>query len=229
MADFDPLRAVTVGEALICDHPQVSERMSLQELVNLFEHSPEHGFPVTDAAGKLVGIVTLTDVQEVSLHDGTNLTVADIATKQVRTAFPDQTLRQALGQLGALDVGRLPVVDRADRQRLLGVLRRRDIVRACGQALEHRADMHRQVALRQLQTGGEVTVIRIDISPDSAFAGRAVRDLNIPEECILAYINRGDQTILPHGDTVLQPGDKVWAVCTVTSEPKVVSAFASIR
>lgn len=229
MADFDPLRAVTVGEAMICDHPHVSEYMSLQELVNLCEHSPEHGFPVTDADGKLVGIVTLTDVQEVSLHDGTNLTVADIATKQVRTAFPDQTLRQALGQLGALDVGRLPVVDRADRQRLLGVLRRRDIVRACGQALEHRADMHRQVALRQLETGREVRVIRGHIRPDSVLAGRAVKDINIPRDCILAHIHRGDQTILPHGDTVLQPGDEVWAVCTVNSESNVVSAFASIR
>jgi len=45
-------------------------------------------------------------------------------------AFPDQSLYEALLRVGAQDVGRIPVVDRDDQTRLLGVLRRHDIIRA---------------------------------------------------------------------------------------------------
>ena len=38
--------------------------------------------------------------------------------------------------LGAKDVGRIPVVDRDDRTRLLGVLRRHDIIKAYRKRLE---------------------------------------------------------------------------------------------
>jgi len=54
----------------------------------------------------------------------------DIATSPPIVCFPDQTLAEALRQVGALDVGRLPVVDRDDPRHLLGLLRRHDIIGA---------------------------------------------------------------------------------------------------
>jgi trk system potassium uptake protein TrkA len=36
-----------------------------------------------------------------------------------------------------------------------------------------------------------------------------VRDLVLPPDCILVNIRRGDQFIVPHGDTVLQAGDLI--------------------
>ena len=51
-------------------------------------------------------------------------------------AYPEQSLYEALLKLGAKDVGRIPVVDRKDTTRLLGVLRRHDIIRAYRKKLE---------------------------------------------------------------------------------------------
>ena len=58
------------------------------------------------------------------------LTVDDIASRSLIVAYPDQYLHDVLVRLGARDIGRIPVVDRNNPQRLLGVLRRHDITRA---------------------------------------------------------------------------------------------------
>ncbi len=45
-------------------------------------------------------------------------------------AYPDQSVHDVLAQFGGRDVGRIPVVGRDDQTKLLGVLRRHDIVAA---------------------------------------------------------------------------------------------------
>jgi CIC family chloride channel protein len=68
--------------------------------------------------------------------DSAGLKVEDIATKSPIVAYPDQSLHEVMLKLGAKDVGRIPVVDREDRSKLLGVLRRHDIIRAYRRKLE---------------------------------------------------------------------------------------------
>ncbi len=89
--------------------------------------------PPLKEEGKFIGIVTLTDVHaatEKEDMDVSKLNVNDIATKSPIVAYPDQTLHQALFQLGAMDFGRIPVVERNNPEKLLGLLRRHDIVGA---------------------------------------------------------------------------------------------------
>ena len=59
-----------------------------------------------------------------------NLAVADIATTNLITAYPDESLHDVLHKLGASEVGRIPVVDRNEPAKLIGVIRRYDFVRA---------------------------------------------------------------------------------------------------
>jgi len=92
--------------------------------------SGHHGFPVVDEDGHLCGCVTLADVESAVISESDELRVEDIATKSLIVAYPDQSLYEALIKLGAKDVGRIPVVDRNDTTRLLGILRRHDIIRA---------------------------------------------------------------------------------------------------
>jgi len=42
--------------------------------------------------------------------------------------------------------------------------------------------------------------------------GKAVRDLSLPNECVLSAVLREDQLIIPRGDLVMQPFDVVLAV-----------------
>jgi CIC family chloride channel protein len=46
----------------------------------------------------------------------------------VITVFPDENLEAALGKLGTKDVAHLPVVDRQNPRKVVGMLSRREIV-----------------------------------------------------------------------------------------------------
>jgi len=43
-------------------------------------------------------------------------------------------------------------------------------------------------------------------------AGKNVKDIQLPVECVLVAIMRNDDLLLPKGDTVLMPNDKVVAI-----------------
>ncbi|MDY6893264.1 MAG: chloride channel protein, partial [Chloroflexota bacterium] len=134
--DVDLMRSITVGEAMTKNFPTVSLDMSVKELVSKFTRSGHHGFPVVDKDNCLTGVVTLADVEANITGDATDLKVKDIATRSIIVAYPEQSLYNVLLKLGAKDVGRIPVVDSDERTRLLGVLRRHDIIRAYGKRLE---------------------------------------------------------------------------------------------
>jgi chloride channel protein, CIC family len=124
------MRTITVAEAMTRDFPTVTHTMPVSELVTKLAQTGHHGFPVVNEEGRLFGVVTLTDVEASKHSNIPNLKVSDIATKSPMVAYPDQSIYDALMKLGAKDVGRIPVVDRNDRTRLLGVLRRHDIINA---------------------------------------------------------------------------------------------------
>lgn len=59
---------------------------------------------------------------------------------------------------------------------------------------------------------GEYSLIEEKVHPTATAAGQAIRDLDLPAECVLAAIIRQGRLIIPRGDTVLQPADEVLAV-----------------
>ena len=69
-------------------------------------------------------------------------------------------------------------------------------------------DMMTLVKLRK----GQYSLVEEKVHPESLAAGKAVRDLVLPSECVLAAIIRQGDLIIPRGDTVLQPIDEVLAV-----------------
>jgi len=69
-------------------------------------------------------------------------------------------------------------------------------------------DMMTLVKLRK----GQYSLVEEKVHPESLAAGKAVRDLVLPSECVLAAIIRQGDLIIPRGDTVLQPVDEVLAV-----------------
>jgi CIC family chloride channel protein len=133
------MKTITVAEAMTTDFPSVSHRMPVSELLTKLAQTGHHGFPVVDDEGRLYGVVTLADVEASRGGDIPDLKVSDIATKSPIVAYPDQSIYDALLKLGAKDVGRMPVVDRKDRTKLLGVLRRHDIIRAYKEKLVDKA------------------------------------------------------------------------------------------
>ncbi|MEA1958378.1 MAG: chloride channel protein [Chloroflexota bacterium] len=129
----DAMKTLTVGDIMTRDFPTVPPDMPIAELAKKLEKTGHHGFPVVDNDGRLYGVVTMTDLEEGLKQQPDDLKVSDIATINPITAYPDQSVHDILLRLGTKDVanvGRIPVVSRNDPLRLLGVLRRHDIIRA---------------------------------------------------------------------------------------------------
>ena len=59
---------------------------------------------------------------------------------------------------------------------------------------------------------GEYSLIEEKVHPLSLSVNKSLRDLQIPEECVLVAIIRKNKLFIPHGDTVLQPADEVLAM-----------------
>lgn len=48
---------------------------------------------------------------------------------------------------------------------------------------------------------------------------------HLPRECILVSIRRAGRVLIPHGSTVLEPGDKVLALAKRSDERELLKAF----
>ena len=59
---------------------------------------------------------------------------------------------------------------------------------------------------------GKGEVVELIVGTNSKAVGRALSELKLPRGCVLAMVTRGDELIVPHGDTVLLAGDLVTLV-----------------
>jgi trk system potassium uptake protein TrkA len=59
---------------------------------------------------------------------------------------------------------------------------------------------------------GQYSLVEVKVAPGSLATGKAVRDLDLPCDCVIVAIIRKGDLILPHADTVLQDVDEVLAI-----------------
>ncbi|PZC48781.1 MAG: chloride channel protein, CIC family [Chloroflexi bacterium] len=142
---FDPAWNVKTWEVMTRDYPTIQASASIDEVLQTFEKTGVHGLPVLED-GNLVGIVTATDVEQAMMTESEARSAGDIATRSLVTAQRDQTIAEVMEKLGAREVGYIPVVDAQEPLRLLGVLRRQDIIRAYAMAAQRTREEHESSA-----------------------------------------------------------------------------------
>jgi len=123
------LDSIKVEEVMNRNVVTLSPEMPVPALETLFEEYHHTGYPVVED-GKLVGIVTISDVQKVPPEKREKLKIRDIASRRLVVTYPDETVHQALDKMYVKDVGRLPVVDRRDPRKILGIISKHDILKA---------------------------------------------------------------------------------------------------
>jgi H+/Cl- antiporter ClcA len=130
----NPLHLVWVGDVMERNVPTVPASLPVEGLFQrLADEDPvmarRQEWPIVDDAGKLVGIVTRGDlVRAFDQEDHDHATVAEIGSRDLVVTYTDELLEEATGKMITNDVGRLPVVDRADPSRLLGLLGRAGVM-----------------------------------------------------------------------------------------------------
>jgi Trk K+ transport system NAD-binding subunit len=73
---------------------------------------------------------------------------------------------------------------------------------------------------------GKAEAIAFRVAPDASVAGKRLRDLH-SQTWVVAAVLRGEQLIVPHGDTSLEPGDRVTVVGAASDYPSIVATFTS--
>jgi CIC family chloride channel protein len=206
--DVAVLEGIMVDEVMDTQMATLHESDSLAAATDLLMQTRHHGLPVVNDAEELVGILTVQDIERAQTERNVERTVGMICTRELLLAYPDESIDAALRRMSVRDVGRLPVVARDNPRRLLGVLRRVDLVRAYDIALTRRAVLrHRAHQARLDASTGSLSVEEITIQPDAACDGRRVREVTWPRDAVIASVRRGRQMLIPHGDTLLKAGD----------------------
>ncbi|WP_410507439.1 chloride channel protein [Methanosarcina hadiensis] len=126
--EVDIMGSMIVKDAMVTHVQTVSEEKNVGTLIALMQASRHAGFPVLDSKGKLSGIVTLSDLRSKVKYGEVDKKIGDISTRNVEVAYPDETLETVLKRLGSKQIGRIPVVDRQDNTKLLGLITRSDVV-----------------------------------------------------------------------------------------------------
>lgn len=92
------------------------------------------GIPIVDS-DKLVGIVTVSDLQRIPREQMTSTPLKEVMTQNVLVAHSDDSLLTVLETMTNHGVGRLPVVTK-DSGKLLGIITRTDVIRAYERAVD---------------------------------------------------------------------------------------------
>jgi trk system potassium uptake protein TrkA len=70
---------------------------------------------------------------------------------------------------------------------------------------------------------GKLAIVRVDLPTDSPAINKEVKDIKLPADSVLVSIVRGEEVILPKGNTVLKPGDDVIALTLIGNEPQLLN------
>jgi CIC family chloride channel protein len=211
--DLDLMQSVLVREAMTTDTYVVQSDMPLNQLGDYFQHTHAHSFPVVDGNTELVGMVSIHDYEQaLSRQTPHQLQVKDIATMdRLLTAYEDESLAEAIQRIGIRGVNKMPVVNRDNPKKIVGVIRRRDIVKAYNRALSRRREGKIDEAVLSLSNKSDVSIAQLTISSDSQAVHATIAAIkpHLPHDCVIVSIRRHGQVLIPHGDTVLQANDQV--------------------
>jgi CIC family chloride channel protein len=142
VGDFavDILEHIHVKDALPRDYrvETIPEGMGFETIIRKMTESRQADFPVVNENGHLTGILSLTDIRRVMLEKELHqLVIAkDMATEEVLTVTPEDTLNTALKKMAMAEIRELPVVSREDPRKLLSMLSRKDVIKTYHDEIE---------------------------------------------------------------------------------------------
>jgi CBS-domain-containing membrane protein len=148
----DPFETMRVAEIMARPVATLRGAMPVEEVVAFFSGPgvpPRHkSYPIVDEAGRLQGIVARADVLRWTRSGWTaGQTLAEaLGERDCVSGFDDELVGQLADRMAQADVGRVPIVGRADRA-VVGLVARRDLLRVRAQAVRHERDREALIRL----------------------------------------------------------------------------------
>jgi len=209
--DVDVMESVQVHEVMVSEPISVTVDLPITILAEKFIETGRHGFPVLDNQGQLYGVVSLEDYRT-AVSDGAekgNLTVGEIATRNIISVYPDETVGSALHRMAPRDISRLPVVSRENPRHLVGMVRRNDIVRAYEVGATRQEEGRMQTNRSHISEVSGFETIEMRIEHGSLSDGKKLGEIPWPREAVVVSVRRGKKSMIPRGNLVLEAADEI--------------------
>ncbi len=76
---------------------------------------------------------------------------------------------------------------------------------------------------------GRAAICEIHIPKRAVINGSYVKDIGLPDSSLIVSVVRGDEVIIPKGDTIIEEEDKIVAVCESGKQRELVKIFNEIK
>jgi CIC family chloride channel protein len=228
--DVDVMETLLVKEVMRPAPDPVPASLPLGKVSPLLDRVRMHGLPVVDKDGNLQGVISIRDIDHATVQSEDNLSkpVLNFCSRNLVWTNPDETVGLALKRMSHRDIGRLPVVDPDHPQKLLGWISRADIIRAYERALTRRVAMQQQINQVRLGTVAGVQIVEESVDVGSPADAQPLCDVPWPADSLVASIQRGGQVLIPHGDTLLQAGDRLTVICKRGEEEELAVLLSPV-
>jgi H+/Cl- antiporter ClcA/CBS domain-containing protein len=131
--ETDILQQVGVVDVMDPKPPLIPASMTVADLAaRIAKHDPSvthQGLLVVDGEGNLQGVITRGDVLRALEEDlSGGRTVLEVGSRDLVVTYPDEVLSEALAKMLTRNIGRLPVVERANPRKIVGYIGRQSIM-----------------------------------------------------------------------------------------------------
>lgn len=72
---------------------------------------------------------------------------------------------------------------------------------------------------------GKLSIVRVDLPEDSPVINKRIQDIKLPLDSVLVSIVRGEEVIVPKGNTVLESGDDIISLTLIGNEPQLLNVL----
>ncbi len=224
--DIDVMQGITVGEVMTTDYLSIKSNQTIEDLEQLFAKTHMTGVPVTDSYGKLDGVVTAKDLEQArksNLSEKSELNKI-ASMHELLYTFPEELMWHAIYRMSSHSISMLPVVQKNDPRQLIGMLYRRDVIKAYDRAITKKANMQHDVEMIKLGKLDEAKFIQLNLPASSSVIGKRVSEISLPGHCVIVSLRRGRNLKIVDGQTILKKGDFL----TIFSEENCASDIENV-
>jgi CIC family chloride channel protein len=183
------------------------------DAISHFTRDPDSGLALLNESGDFVGVVTSQQIYEISPEMKASTPLSKLIVNDSVVLNPNDHMDVALEQLTARGLSWAPVVEDGN---LMGKLTVKDAIAT------YRNTLERSVR-RTSDLPGTTALIEAKLNPSSPLVGKTLRTAHFPPDTLVVSIIRRSDTIFPHADTRLEPGDTV----VVMADPAGEAALRS--
>jgi len=148
----DPLEILFVREVMRTSVAGLASTTTVEEASRHLrpDHSPrgQHLYPVLDPEDRLAGVITRKDIRKLTAEQDGAKQIGEFVRREPEVAYANEPLRAVVYRMASSGFTRMPVLDSAEKRKLVGMVSLQDLLRARTRNLSEERDRERVIRIR---------------------------------------------------------------------------------